>query len=227
MTRAEVRGGSVFVEVAGVRNFRDAGGAGALPRGVLYRSGALDGLLPAGARRLAELGVRTVVDLRSTPEVRDRPDDCRGLPVDHCHLPVFTEQRWPAEQAELYPAMAEQAGPATVALVRRLAAPGAGPVLVHCASGKDRTGVVVAVVQTLLGATEQEVTGDFLRSNAALGLTAGTADTAAGHRTLPVAAGHLRRALVWMRSHHGSVEGWLLANGAKEDDLSALRTALG
>ncbi|MEV6211551.1 tyrosine-protein phosphatase [Kitasatospora sp. NPDC051914] len=142
MTRAEVRGGSVFVEVAGVRNFRDAGGVGALPRGVLYRSGALDGLLPAGARRLAELGVRTVVDLRSAPEVRDRPDDCRGLPVDHCHLPVFREQRWPAEQAELYPAMAEQAGPAAVALVRRLAAPGAGPVLVHCASGKERTGVV-------------------------------------------------------------------------------------
>ncbi|MEW1907380.1 tyrosine-protein phosphatase [Kitasatospora sp. NPDC085895] len=213
------------VEVAGVRNVRDAGGVGALRRGVLYRSGALHGLRPEGARRLAELGVRTVVDLRSVPEVAELPDDCRGLTVDHRRLPVFTERRWPAEQAELYPAMAEHAGPAAAALVRRLAEPGALPVLVHCASGKDRTGVVVAVLQTLLGASAAETTADFLLSNAALGLSAATAGP--GHNSRPVAAVHLDRAMQWIRSRHGSVTDYLLAHGAREADLSAARAALG
>ncbi|WP_199922973.1 tyrosine-protein phosphatase [Streptomyces sp. NRRL B-24484] len=213
------------VAVAGVRNVRDAGGIGRLRRGVLYRSGALHGLRPEGARRLAELGVRTVVDLRSVPEVAELPDDCRGFAVDHVHLPVFTERRWPVEQAELYPAMAEHAGPAAAALVRRLAAPGTLPVLVHCASGKDRTGVVVAVLQSLLGASEAEVTADFLRSNASLGLSAETAG--AGHNSRPVAAVHLRRAMLRIRSHHGSVADYLRAHGAREADLSAACTALG
>ncbi|MEV8098587.1 tyrosine-protein phosphatase [Kitasatospora sp. NPDC085879] len=210
--------------VAGVRNLRDAGGVGALRRGVLYRSAALHGLSPAGARQVAELGVRTVVDLRSVPEVADRPDDGLGPEVEHCHLPVFTEQRWPADQAELYPAMAEHGGPAAAALVRRLARPGALPALVHCASGKDRTGVVVAVLQLLLGATDEEVTADFLRSNAALGLTVEAAG--AGHNTRPVAAVHLRRALLWIRSHHGSVEDWLRTHGAAAKHLDAVRAAL-
>jgi len=194
------------VEVAGVRNVRDAGGVGALRRGVLYRSGALHGLRPEGARRLAELGVRTVVDLRSGPEVAELPDDCRGLTVDHRHLPVFTERRWPAGQAELYPAMAEHAGPAAAALVRRLAEPGALPVLVHCAS-------------------EAETTADFLLSNAALGLSAATAGP--GHNSRPVDAVHLDRAMQWIRGRHGSVADYLLAHGAREADLSAARAALG
>ncbi|MCU7820934.1 tyrosine-protein phosphatase [Kitasatospora sp. DSM 101779] len=213
------------VQVPGVRNFRDAGGVGGLRRGVLYRSGALHRLPPEGARRLADLGVRTVVDLRSVPEVAERPDDRRGLPVDHWHLPVFTEQRWPAEQAELYPAMAEHAGPVAASLVRRLARPGTLPVLVHCASGKDRTGVVVAVLQSLLGASEAEITADFLRSNAALGLSEETAGP--GHNSRPVAAAHLRRAMLRIRSHHGSVADYLLAHGAGEEHLSAVRAALG
>ncbi|WTX20428.1 tyrosine-protein phosphatase [Streptomyces sp. NBC_00656] len=41
-----------------------------------------------------------------------------------------------------------------------------GAVLVHCASGKDRTGVVVAIVQTLFGASGAEVMADVVRSNA-------------------------------------------------------------
>ncbi|MFB6893462.1 tyrosine-protein phosphatase [Kitasatospora sp. NPDC056327] len=210
------------VGVDGVRNFRDAGGVGALPGGVLYRSGALHAMSAEGAHGLERLGVRTVVDLRSRPEVADRPDVPHRTGVEHLHVPVFTERRWPQEQAELYPAMAEHAGRAVLTVLRRLPAGGdRGAVLVHCASGKDRTGVVVALVQTLAGASEAEVTADFVRSNAELGLSAARSPEPRGHHALPVAAGHLHRAFLWIRSHHGSVPSWLRTHGATDQDLAA------
>ncbi|MER5361543.1 tyrosine-protein phosphatase [Streptomyces sp. NPDC002785] len=222
----EVGAGPAPVSVPGVRNFRDAGGVGPVRRGVLYRSGALNELLPKGAQALTRLGVRTVVDLRSVPEVADRPDVRHGLGFEHVHVPVFVEQRWPDDQLELYPFMAEHAGRSVVGVIRRLLSPGGPPVLVHCASGKDRTGVVVAVLQTLLGASEEEVTTDFLCSNAELGPTGPATSSARGHGTRPVAATHLLRAMVWIRSHHGSVPAYLLAHGIEESELRALRDLL-
>lgn len=227
------------IDVPGVRNLRDAGGVGELRPGILYRSGALDALTARGAERLGELGLRTVIDLRSAPEVAAAPDVRDGLGFTYRHAPVFVERRWPAEQRELYPAMAGEAGRSTVAVIRAITAPGAVPVLVHCASGKDRTGLTVAVLQTLLGASEAEVTEDFLRSNEALGLGAPSAGDGAvaggrpgggpprpGHGALPVAATHLFHALLWIRSHHGSVPDWLLAHGATESGLADLRAIL-
>ncbi|MEV7653732.1 tyrosine-protein phosphatase [Streptomyces anulatus] len=90
---------------------------------------------------------------------------------------------------ELYPSMAEHSGRAVLPAIRHPSAEGNGPVLVHCASGKDRTGVVVALVQTLFGASEAEVVGDFLRSNAELRLPVTQPTGPRGHNTLPVAAG--------------------------------------
>jgi len=54
--------------------------------------------------------------------------------------------------------------------VKVLAAPGALPGLFHCAVGKDRTGVLAAVILALIGVPDEEIIADFLRSNAALGL---------------------------------------------------------
>ncbi|MGW1408396.1 tyrosine-protein phosphatase [Streptomyces sp. NPDC002403] len=211
-------------DIPGVRNFRDAGGVGALRRGVLYRSGALDAMQPEGARRLEEIGLRSVIDLRSRPEAVARPDLRRHLEFEYSHIPLFVEQRWPSDQRELYPAMAEHAGRSTVAAIRRLIVPGALPALLHCASGKDRTGVTVAILQTLASASEEEVTEDFLRSNTALGLSGVTAG--AGHATRAVTATHLLHAMIWIRSHYGSVPDYLLAHGAEEAELRSLERAL-
>ncbi|WP_406420474.1 tyrosine-protein phosphatase [Streptomyces sp. NBC_00873] len=98
--------------------------------------------------------------------------------------------------------------------------------LVHCASGKDRTGVTVAILQTLLNASEAEITEDFLRSNTVLGLTEASSAARTGHGTRPVTATHLLHAVIWIRSHYGSVPGYLLAHGAEDAELQALHTAL-
>lgn len=156
----------------------------------------------------------------------ERPDRCKGLDVEACHHPVFVEKYWPDDQVALYPYMAEQAGPAVVAVIRRLIAPGALPALIHCASGKDRTGLVIALIQTLLDASEAQITEDFLCSNAALNLTGPPADTVSGHGTRPVTATHLLHAMIWIRSNHGSPSGYLKAYGASDAELEALRTML-
>lgn len=174
---------SAFLAVPGVRNFRDAGGVGTLRTGVLYRSGSFHTLAPEGAQRLKALGLRLVIDLRSPFELEVWPDLRHGLDHEAVNLPTLpanrenTDRPWPEGQAELYPFMAETAGPSLVAAIRRLGTPGGVPAVVHCAVGKDRTGLTIAVVQSLLGASDAEITADFLLSNAGLGLLDGPTPT--------------------------------------------------
>ncbi|MQS13000.1 tyrosine-protein phosphatase [Streptomyces kaniharaensis] len=225
-----------FIDIPGVRNFRDAGGIGALRRGVLYRSGSFHTLTEEGARRLKALGLRTVIDLRSPFELEVWPDLWHCLDHETLNLPTLPANRedldrpWPEDQAELYPFMAETAGPSLAATVRRLATPGALPAVVHCAVGKDRTGLTIAVLQSLLDASEADITAGFLLSNAGLGLLDGPTpyrdETGTERVSRPVYAALLASALAWIGTHHGSISGYLRAHGVTDEDLSALRTNL-
>ncbi|WP_354641747.1 tyrosine-protein phosphatase [Kitasatospora camelliae] len=222
----------VVPDVPAVPNFRDAGG-GLLRAGLLYRSGGLHGLAPEGARRIGELGIRTVVDLRSELERSVWPDRRDGFDAEHLHLPLLPERTaeapsWPSDQRALYLLMAESGGQAIAGTVRALAT--GHPVLVHCAVGKDRTGLTVAVVHRLAGLPEAEITADFLRSNRALGLHDGPVPYLDEHGreriSQPVEETNLHAALAHIEARHGGVEGYLLAHGATEADLAAVRTLL-
>jgi len=203
-TAAALGSSARLIDVPGLRNLRDVGGiatadGGRVRAGVLFRSGALSELGPQGARRLARLGLNTVVDLRSEPEQRHWPDQRQGLPYRTVSLPTLPpfedtsgrpasgnpdtaadradHELGPAEPGaadpgmrQMYVFMAEVAGPPIAAFVRQLLAPGALPALVHCAVGKDRTGVTVAVLLSALGVADPDLTADYLLSNTGLGL---------------------------------------------------------
>ncbi|MEV7773059.1 tyrosine-protein phosphatase [Kitasatospora sp. NPDC086791] len=225
-----------FIDIPGVRNFRDAGGIGALRRGVLYRSGSFHTLTEEGARRLKALGLRTVIDLRSAFELDVWPDQRHGLDHETLHVPTLPADRgdvdrpWPEDQASLYPFMAETAGSSLAAVVRRLAAPESLAVVVHCAVGKDRTGLTIAVLQSLLGASEADITADFLLSNLGLGLDKGPTpyidETGTERVSRPVGAELLASSLAWIHTHHGSVPAYLRHHGVTEEELDAVRTNL-
>ncbi|MFE6049776.1 tyrosine-protein phosphatase [Kitasatospora sp. NPDC056446] len=228
-----------FIDIPGVRNFRDAGGIGALRRGVLYRSGSFHTLTEEGARRLKGLGLRTVFDLRSAFELEAWPDQRHGLDHETLSLPTLPphptpedggDRPWPEDQSALYPFMAESAGPSLAAVVRRLAAPGSLAAVVHCAVGKDRTGLTIAVLQSLLDASEAEITADFLLSNLGLGLDEGPVpyldETGSERLSRPVGAELLASSLGWIEDHHGSVPGYLRHHGVTDPELDALRTNL-
>ncbi|GAA2988270.1 tyrosine-protein phosphatase [Kitasatospora sp. NPDC006786] len=225
-----------FIDIPGVRNFRDAGGIGALRRGVLYRSGSFHTLTEEGARRLKALGLRTVFDLRSAYELEAWPDqrhcldhETLGLPTLPPH-PEDADRPWPEDQAALYPFMASTAGPSLAAVVRRLAAPDALAAVVHCAVGKDRTGLTIAVLQSLLGASEAEITADFLLSNIGLGLDKGPTpyldETGTERLSRPVDAELLVSSLAWIHDHHGTIPGYLRHHGTTDAELDAARANL-
>ncbi|MFJ6621136.1 tyrosine-protein phosphatase [Kitasatospora sp. NPDC091335] len=225
-----------FIDIPGVRNFRDAGGIGALRRGALYRSGSFHTLTGEGARRLKALGLRTVVDLRSAFELEVWPDQRHDLDHETLHLPTLPADRgdvdlpWPEDQAALYPFMAETAGPSLAAVIRRLAAPGSLAVVVHCAVGKDRTGLTIAVLQSLLGASEAEITADYLLSNLGLGLDKGPApyidETGAERLSRPVDAELLASSLAWIHGRHGTIPDYLRHHGTTDAELDAVRANL-
>ncbi|MFD0774010.1 tyrosine-protein phosphatase [Streptomonospora algeriensis] len=174
-------------------NFRDLGGhttrSGARVRtGVAFRSDALDRLDAADMRMLGDLGVRQVIDLRTSFERASKPD---ALPegADYAVLDVQGDHSTGADLVEVLtdPARAEavfgdggatsfmhevnrvlvtaedaRAGYAEV--VRRIAA-GAGATVVHCSAGKDRTGWAAALVLELVDVPREAVVADYLASN--------------------------------------------------------------
>jgi protein-tyrosine phosphatase len=170
-----------------------------------------------------------VVDLRTAKELEVWPDELHGLDVEYVNLPLLPDRDgdapdWPQDQVGVYRLMAEVGGRAVAAAVRALAA--GTPVLVHCAVGKDRTGLAIAVIQHLVGLSETEIVDDFLRSNPALGLDAGpvpyTNELGEQHNSRPVDGTHLLAALARIRELHGSVVSYLSAHGVSPAELAAV-----
>lgn len=173
------------VPVDGAPNFRDVGGyTTADGRHVrhnrVFRSGMLAGVTTDGVRALETLGIRTVVDLRTQVEVDAFGPD--RLP----HGTRVVQLRIPSAGPDPIVAEALRTGhfpylPDLVSVNRayitedaaqfgalfRLLAEGTNlPVLIHCLGGKDRTGVGVALLLTILGVPWPIVREDYLLSNA-------------------------------------------------------------
>ncbi len=167
----------------GVENFRDFGGYGAVPFGRLYRSAHQGRATQADLQRLDELDLAVVVDLRR-PDERRR-DPCRRPPsfgarvieteiegdAEAPHLKFLREADLTAESGHAF--MVEEYArlpfePAHLDVFGRyfqaLAETG-GPVLIHCAAGKDRTGLLAALTHKLLGVDDETIMADYLLTN--------------------------------------------------------------
>ncbi|MFD0571207.1 tyrosine-protein phosphatase [Kitasatospora gansuensis] len=208
---------------------------GGLRTGLLFRSGSLNRMTPDGAQRLKALGVRTVIDLRTAAELAVWPNERHGLTYRQHHLPLVPDNdgskpTWPTTQAEAYPFMAEVGGPAVAGAVRRLAEPDAFPAVIHCAVGKDRTGLTIAVIHSLVSLSEAEIMTDYLRSNAGLGLDQGPLPYTDEHGRQqfahPVRSDNLLAALARIDALHGSIPAYLRAHGVTDTELDTLRDAL-
>ena len=200
----------LWLDLEGAANARDVGGLptvdGRTTRpGVLLRSDNLQDLSPADVTRLVdELGLRTVIDLRSTGEVHlEGPTPLAATKVRHHQFSLIPE--WdgepdaeeveraveravekraadrraaqalptldmtpagtdPTDLTDHYVDYVENAGANVARALRVLGDPDSGTTLVHCAAGKDRTGVVVALALSLAGVTREAVVEDYLRS---------------------------------------------------------------
>jgi len=137
--------------------------------GCLFRSDTLHGLTPEGADRVVdELGVGAIVDLRSTGEVGvdgrgrlgDRPPVYYHLPLFDGPLIVDPALPNPMTLADRYFLIVEQAK-VPIARVITALAECSTPAVYHCTAGKDRTGLISAVVLGLLGVSDEVIVADY------------------------------------------------------------------
>jgi protein-tyrosine phosphatase len=181
-------------ELAGVRNFRDVGGLPTVDgrrvrRGRLFRSGHLAGATPEDAAFLDSLGLHTIFDFRNAADVALEGPDVALAGVQHVNIPLtdpadgaeFWQLVRDGELAQLREALADGLGVQRMtttyrSIVRartvehgqvlRSLAHDSVPALMHCAAGKDRAGLSIAVTLLALGVERDAIEADYLESNA-------------------------------------------------------------
>jgi len=171
------RRSDIPTELEGCANFRDVGALptanGATLRARrLFRSNALIAATPGYRRRLQELGVATVIDLRSDDEVAWSDDVVAPGAVRH-HLPLGDLlgtgddwERWrdPMYVADRYFDLCLAGATSITEIFAVLTDPATYPVVVQCSLGKDRTGVVIALVLRAIGVPIRHIVEEFARS---------------------------------------------------------------
>lgn len=235
------------VRLEGADNFRDLGGYPVPPDGHvrwqrLYRSASLHQLSSRDVALLRDrLDVGVVVDLRSRWELAAAPGVLGAHGVDIVQAPVRIHDRSRGERllrsgelAGYYALLLEDAAPTMVEIVRRIAA-NSRATIVHCAAGKDRTGVVAATLLGVLGVPDEHIVADYAMTeqhrDRALRRLRGTSAYAERMRSLPDEALRaqpetMREVLEQLRADHGSMDGYLRAAGAHPDVLDELRAQL-
>jgi protein tyrosine/serine phosphatase len=228
-----------------IENFRDFGdypaGGRRLKRGLLYRSAHHGRASEADLAALAGLGLSVIVDLRRSNEREREP--CRrwsGFSAQVIENDIGQDQadEWHAflarsdlSEASFREYMLDyyRAAPLTPRLLdlysryfRALAATD-GPVLVHCAAGKDRTGILCALTHHLAGVHDDDIVHDYLLTNDPARMavrlpvlrqiiheeTGRLPSEAAVRVAMSVEAEYLELAFAVMREAHGSVDGYL------------------
>lgn len=229
----------------GIDNFRDFGdyaaGGRRLKPGLLYRSGHPARATDADLARLSELGLAVIVDLRRANE-RER-DPARRWPgftaqVIENDLGRETLDEWSdfiagsdLSEASFRDYMLDYYAKAPFQRRHidlygryfRALAEASGPVLVHCAAGKDRTGILCALTHHLAGVGDDDIFEDYLLTNeperlaarlpmireVILTATGRVASDAALMTAMRVEAEYLAQALDAIRQAHGSLDGYL------------------
>ena len=238
-----------MVELEGALNCRDLGGQpttdGRTTRsGVLFRSDSLRRLTARDVTTLLDLGVAANVDLQSEEEIAyfgrgllERAP-ITWLPV---HEPALRPrgERPEGEGDVLLARYREYLNEAPTAFVRAVAAlaqPGHLPAVINCFFGKDRTGVLCALVLDSVGVTRDAIVADYAASAARLPVLLARlrddpdpvvrdtiARTPAPYQDAQ--PGTMAALLDDLASHGGARE-WLLAHGAVTSDLDDLREHL-
>ena len=178
------------VSVDGIYNMRDLGGlprhdGSAVPPGRIYRADNLANLSSEGVAALLRLGVRTVIDLRQDEAARKWPSPLRRHPrVAYHQVDLIGDQysvagdlldvAWrDADVDSRYAALPlfshlrdycrwlDERQPQLRTILRLLAHPPATPAVFHCEAGKDRTGVVSALLLLLAEVSDLAIAADY------------------------------------------------------------------
>ena len=161
----------------GSKNARDLGFARGIRMGQVIRSGNLSKLTSEDMNFLADYGLTKVIDLRTDQEVKEKPDK-KLAEVDYVHIPLLDESTagiTHEEGSDVYDRIPDifdiyrgfvteyTAGQLKKAVTE--VAKTSGCVLIHCTEGKDRAGILSALLLYLAGADKKDILKDYLYTN--------------------------------------------------------------
>lgn len=181
-----------FIAIPGLANFRTIGPL-PLPAqphhhirpGLIYRSAEPSRLHPAGITTLQALAITHVYDLRSAVEIERHQAPIREWPgCRRVFVPIFHDQdyspeaialryqhysgRGPQGFVEAYRTILEAGGVPFGAILSHLATPDPSPLLIHCTAGKDRTGVICAIILSICGVDDETIAQEYSLTEAGL-----------------------------------------------------------
>jgi protein-tyrosine phosphatase len=228
---------------AGTYNSRDLGGlpivgGGVTGRGAIVRSDSMQGLEARGWEEAEAGGIRTVIDLRSEPEigvdVAPRPASIEtvNIPLDVTEDREFWDvwENGPQFATPLYfrPHL-ERFPERSAEVIRAIATAPPGGVAFHCQGGRDRAGQISILVLTLAGVEPEAIAADYALSDECLRplyLARGDEDEAPKIAAFLREQGTTATDLIVELLTEFDVEGTLLAGGLSAADVAALRGRL-
>jgi protein-tyrosine phosphatase len=171
-----------LLQFPGLLNVRELGGhptrdGATTRRRSLLRSDDLVQLTAEGVQALADYGVRTVVDLRWPAEVAVRPHPVglgeRKVRYHSISLLAGDEMEWASLSGECTKemwkcAVLEHTRPQLKSALEIIAGAAAEPLLFHCVAGKDRTGLIAALLLALADVEPDAIAADYAASTVQL-----------------------------------------------------------
>lgn len=238
-------------DLPGIHNIRDLGGhplpgGGRTREGVFLRGDALQGLDEAALARLLDAGLVTILDLRSDAEVSDGPNPlAESEAVTYRHLPIYNGLATIDAMAKARPegfdmgmryrtALGDCREAFAEALTFLSEAP-EGPALFHCTAGKDRTGLIAALLLLNAGVAREDVVKDYAATEThGAGLLDVLrqkardrgADPEQSERVLGAKPETMRSTLEWLEETHGGATDYMRGIGVPARAVDRLRMRL-
>jgi protein-tyrosine phosphatase len=243
-----------YLDIEGAHNVRDLGGYPALDGRrtrwkTFVRAGSLDRLPPPSRAALVEYGIRTVIDLRRTNEVEEAPNVfASSSQVTYHHQNMLGDEPLAGTDDSVATGVAAErilamycpwldlCQPQIRRTLETLAEPDARPAMYHCAAGKDRTGVISALLLGLAGVPAEVIAEDYALS--ARYLLERYLAQQASPELAPDNYTHedyrrdfcppdaMLKVLDYVNERYGGIEAYVLATGLRPGQIESIRTAL-
>lgn len=231
--------------IKGTYNVRDLGGY-ATPSGQtqwrrLLRADALHRLDEDGVETMLASGVTTIIDLRHGDELTQQPNPFNGHATVAYHNISLLEGLAPTMMAEgdllleLYKLALLQRQPALAQVLGIIADAPAGAVLFHCTAGKDRTGIVAALLLGIAGVDAALIVEDYaltagliapIVADITAGAVARGADPASFQRLLASEPATMAATLAFIQAEFGSIAAYIERIGLDQATIERLRNRL-